>query len=165
MESYEIKGVDAIAPEFILDEASLTLTIRCQTEGAEIYYGIGENVEPTIRYQSPITLTDNRPVRAMAKKEGYNNSKVSTFDLKWSDWTCPKPTFRLSGAKLYIESTMENVIIYYTMDGETPTTSSLQYTQGEPLEITFNCTVKAIVIKKGYRDSGVLFPIQSSSPP
>ena len=215
---------------FSLDGTSLTIT--CKIEGSEIYYGIGDGVEPTIRYQSPITLTDNRVVRAVAKKEGcgdsdistfvvdlfkvsdidvhitedlmiemttttpdatilytidgsdplengvvypnmainidndctikaigkksgYNNSSVTTFDLKWSSKTCPKPTFRLSGTKLYIESTIEDPVIYYTLNGETPTDKSLKYEYGVPIELVSNCTVKAILTKKGYRDSEV----------
>ena len=151
VESYEIKGVDAIAPEFILDEASLTLTIRCQTEGAEIYYGIGENVEPTIRYQFPITLTDNRPVRAMAKKEEYNDSPIAEF--RHNLITCEPATLEKYDGRYFTLSVPEGATAYYTLDGSVPTTESEKYTGLAAL--TGICTIKTLAVCDWKNDSEV----------
>ncbi len=72
--------------------------------------------------------------------------------------TCAIPTFSpaagnvLSGTTVTISCATEGATIYYTTDGTTPSTSS---TQGTSVNITENCTVKAIAVKTDYNDSEV----------
>ena len=151
VESYEIRGVDAIAPEFILDEASLTLTINCETEGSEIYYGIGENVEPTIRYQSPITLTDNRPVRAIAKKEGYTASEIAVFTH--SKITCDPATLEKYDGRYFTLNVPEGTTAYYTLDGSDPRENGYEYSGITAL--TDLCTLRFVAKHQYKNDSDV----------
>jgi hypothetical protein len=60
------------------------------------------------------------------------------------------------GQEITISSTTENVIIYYTLDGTTPSTSSNLYYSSLKPKITSHCTLKAIATKSGMVDSEVL---------
>ena len=53
-------------------------------------------------------------------------------------------------------TTTGGVVIFYTLDGTTPTSSSTQYASYPKPTITSNCTLKAIAIKAGMGDSEVL---------
>lgn len=68
------------APSIVLDGA--TATITCATDGATIYYTVGESpADPTAddaEYTSPVTLTDGQTIKAIAIKDGMLNSSVSS---------------------------------------------------------------------------------------
>ena len=57
------------------------------------------------------------------------------------------------GDKITIECATEGATIYYTINGDTPTTESTVYT--EPFAFAEACTVKAIAAKEGYIESEV----------
>ena len=61
------------------------------------------------------------------------------------------PTFQKVDNKLVLSSSTDNATIYYTTDSSTPTKSSTLYTG--PITMTKNCTVKAIAVADGYKDS------------
>ena len=61
----------------------------------------------------------------------------------------------ISGQEITLTSTTESTIIYYTLDGTTPTTSSTSYYSSKP-KITSSCTLKAIATKSGMVNSEVL---------
>lgn len=59
-----------------------TVTISCATEGATIYYTTN-GADPTTsstQYAAPITLTANTTIKAIAVKEGYNNSAIASAE-------------------------------------------------------------------------------------
>lgn len=63
-----------------LSEGNNTVTIGCDTEGATVYYTIDGSV-PTVEsdmYSAPFQLTSSATVKAMAVKDGMNNSPVSS---------------------------------------------------------------------------------------
>ncbi len=68
------------------------------------------------------------------------------------DDQCPKPTFKQKGNEISILSPF-NAKIYYTLDGSTPTTSSLVY--AGPLKFTENAEINAIAVVEGYETSSV----------
>ena len=140
----------------VTDDLAIEMTTK--TEGASIRYTL-DGTDPTengyVYPNKPVSIGDDCTIKAVGMKANYNNSKITTYELKWAQLTCPKPTFRLSGTKLYIESKLADATIYYTMDGTEPTISSPQYILGDPIELTTNCTIKAFVTKKGYRNSEV----------
>jgi len=69
----------------------------------------------------------------------------------------PKPTVTLSYKRMNTDVTLKSgltgAVIYYTLDGSTPTTGSTVYT--EPFNVTAETTVKAVVIADGYLLSDV----------
>ena len=83
-----------------------------------------------------------------------------TLKAKWNRATAATPTVNppagavTSGTTVTLESSTAAVLIYYTTNGTTPTTGSTQYTT--PISITAAVTIKAIAVKDGMNDSGVL---------
>ena len=132
-------------------DAGTSLTINCETEGSEIYYGIGENVEPTIRYQSPITLTDNRPVRAIAKKEGYKDSEIAAFTH--SKITCDPATLEKYDGHYFTLNVPEGTTAYYTLDGSDPRENGYEYSG--ITAVTDLCTLRFVAKHQYKNDSEV----------
>ena len=135
----------------------LLVEMTSETEGAVIRYTVDGEKDPdetSVIYQRPLYFPDNCTIKAIATKEHFNNSEVVTFELKWEQFTCPEPEIRLSGNTVYISTSMVGARIYYTIDGKEPNENSQQYT-GEPIELTNNCTVMAITVKEGYRNSKI----------
>lgn len=68
-----------ISPESGKFLTTQTITITCETEGAEIYYTL-DGKDPTtdsIKYTEPFTIDSSVTVRAIAVKEGMENSAVA----------------------------------------------------------------------------------------
>lgn len=61
------------------------LMISCETEDATIYYTT-DGTEPTAGsslYTLPVTIDSNCTIKAIAFKDGYNDSQVTTFEVDW----------------------------------------------------------------------------------
>ena len=57
-------------------------TITCTTPGVQIYFTLNDSIPAFIHsnlYTKPFTITKSQSVRAVAKKDGSNNSLVSTY--------------------------------------------------------------------------------------
>ena len=71
--------------------------------------------------------------------------------------TCEKPTFSPAGGSFItaqnvtISTETEGATIYYTTDGNSPTTSSSVYSA--PIAVSTTTTIKAIAVKDGYDNS------------
>ena len=64
-------------------EAGTKVAIACATEGATIYYSI-DGTEPTEEYSAPFALNEAATVKAIAVKDGWNDSEIATasFTIK-----------------------------------------------------------------------------------
>ena len=63
------------------------VTISCETEGAIIYYTL-DGTNPTENsevYNSPLTISETTIVKAVAMKDGYDNSAIATTVYFFSD--------------------------------------------------------------------------------
>ena len=74
--------------------------------------------------------------------------------------TVATPTISISGTTATISCSTSGATIYYTTNGNTPTTSSTQYSS--PITLSGACTIKAIAVKSGMNNSSVAS--QSYSP-
>ena len=128
-----------------------TLTISCTTDEAAIYYAIGKDAEPTILYQAAIALTDNQPVRALAKKEGYKDSEIAEYNH--SLITCQPALLENYNGRYFTLNVPEGAKAYYTLDGTTPTKTSTEYTGRTT--VAGLCTLKTIAIREWMNDSEV----------
>ena len=141
--------------------------ISSETQGATIYYNIGDNLESledpntsSNLYAYPLTVETGKYFKAIAVKSGCLNSAVATtteaIKLK-----CAKPSFKRLGNKLKISGSFpssEYSIKYEIADnGGTPadpSSSSSTYTELLDLSsYTPPITVKAYVSATGYVDS------------
>ena len=77
--------------------------------------------------------------------------------------TVATPTISISGTTATISCSTSGATIYYTLNGNTPTTSSTQYSS--PITLSEACTIKAIAVKSGMTNSAVASqPYSPASP-
>ena len=67
--------------------------------------------------------------------------------------TVATPNISISGTTATISCSTSGATIYYTTNGDTPATSSTQYSS--PITLSGACTIKAIAIKSGMNNSSV----------
>ena len=160
---YPVKQTVA-TPEFSVASGAVdsgtSVTISCATEGAKIYYTTDET-EPTAsstEYTTAISVTPPMTLKAIAVKDGMNNSAVASASYTIKG-TVASPEFSVasgavdSGTSVTISCATEEAKIYYTTDGSEPTASSTEYTTA--ISVTTAVTLKAIAVKDGMNDSAV----------
>ena len=161
--SYTIKGTVA-TPTFSVASGAVnsgtSVTITCITEGAKIYYTT-DGSDPTAsstEYTAAISVTPPMTLKAIAVKDGMNNSAVASASYTIKG-TVATPIFSVasgavnSGTSVTISCATEGAKIYYTTDETEPTASSTEYT--EAISVTEAVTLKAIAVKSGMNDSVV----------
>ena len=108
-------------------------------------------------------LTLNVSALNLSEKTG-----ALTFYANWQERAAtpvatPAAGAVVSGTTVTLSTSTEGATIYYTTNGDVPTSGSDQY--NEPITITEATTIKAIAVKSGMADSDVLsaaYTIQSS---
>ena len=146
-------------------EESTSVTISCATDGATIYYttdGTLPIVGSSI-YTSPITVHESTTIKAIGVKEGMTDSSVAsatyTISEKPEPGTVATPTFSPEGGTysdpqmVSINSETSGATIYYTTDGNDPTTESATYSSA--ITVNETTTIKAIAVKDGMTNSAV----------
>ena len=151
----DLNNVRCDSPTFQLTGSVLTITSL--TENATIYYTL-DGTEPTTastRYTGPVTLTRNGTVRAIAVRDGYLNSAVSTYTVTYFQVEMPSFSVSESNANVLILTCgTPGASIYYVI-GEGELTVSEQNRYTGPITMTANVLVKAVAVLDGYRNSEV----------
>ena len=138
-------------------EEGTTVTISCATDGATIYYTADGN-EPTTSsavYSGAITVDKAMTIMAFAAKDGYTDSEVvsATFTIKARE-VVATPVINPAGGEVEEGTTVaiscatDGATIYYTTDGNEPTTASAVY--GGAITVNKDMTIKAFAAKDGY---------------
>lgn len=146
-----IDWFQAETPVFSYSDGVLTIT--CKTPDNTIYYEIG-GAEPTkasSRYIGPITLKDNRIVKAFATAPGFNDSETVSYST--SSFTCEAPQVSFDGRAIELTSPTSGATIYYSIDGGNPGLASEIYS-GKTI-LPGLCTVKAIAVMENMNNSSV----------
>ncbi len=131
--------------------ASMNVAISTITDGATIHYTTNGS-DPTTSspvYTSPVSINTTTTLKAIAVKEGLDNSTVGTAEYMLRP---AKPTFNPVGG---VYTSVQNVTIippvcehpvtlHYTTDGSTPTVASPVYTS--PITVSSATTLKAIAV-------------------
>ena len=128
------------------------VTLATATDNASIYYKIGEG-DLDVLYTDTLTLDASCTIRATAKRDGYSDADLTTFEFNADSVRVAKPTIVANGNKVGISTTTEQATIYYTLDGTTPTTQSPVYI--DSITVERNCIVKAIAMRQNWFDSEV----------
>lgn len=137
-----------------------SVTLSCVTGGATIRYTT-DGTDPTSSsnvYSSAISVGQTMTIKAKAFKDGLTDSDIAsaTYTLK-----CVAPTFSPDastvsyGSEITLSSTTGSSTIYYTTNGDTPTTSSTPYDSSNKPSINASQTIKAIAAKSGWSNSDV----------
>ncbi len=158
-------GIPAAAPEFNPPGGAYTgaqtITITSATNGASIHYTL-DGTEPTassILYSSPITISTNTTIKAIAIKNGMINSAITSASYSITIPQAAAPVFSPAGGAytgaqtVTITSATNGASIYYTTNGTTPGASSTLYSS--PINISTTTTLKAIAVKNAMADSTV----------
>ena len=135
-------------PEIKVSGNKVTITAA---DGAVVYYTLdgGTPSDKAAKYESEITLAKSATVKAIAVKDGFENSDVAAKEVKLA---LDKPVIKVSGNKVTITAA-DGAAVYYTLDGGTPSDKAAKYEK----EITLDksATVKAIAVKDGFENSDV----------
>jgi len=140
---YEVNWFKVESP--VIEFDGTITNISCATPNARIYYTIDGSTptEESLRYLKSFTMTTSGTVKAIALRENYNTSTVSSVAFDKAEHTAGSPLFQVVDSVLTITSeSMEGTTIYYTTDGTEPNSVSNVYS--EPFKLTGNCTLKAI---------------------
>lgn len=159
----EVVATPAITPEAGEFNNEVEVTITCATADATIYYTIDGN-DPTTAsdvYSAPFTLTADATVKAFAVKADYDDSAIAEaiYTITTVVETVETPVITPATGTYYteqevtIETATAEAIIYYTLDGNDPTTASDVYSA--PFTVTATRTVKALAVKTGMTDSAI----------
>lgn len=134
-------GTFVYTPEISI--AGGVLNITCKSRLAEIHYTTNGQ-DPTAsspKFTTEVQLTQSCTVKAIAfKGEGQSMIAEKYYD---KDKVVKKPTITISNFVISMVADA-GTTIYYTLDGSTPSTSSLVY--DEPFTHNMNCTIKAVAI-------------------
>ena len=148
---------DSITMPLINVDEEHHMSISCTTKDVVIKYTYTRNgEEPTnnsATYNGIVTLDRNGIVKAVAFKDG-RQSQIAT--LKINSFTVTKPTIHEAedGKTITIETYMPSSTVYYTIDGEKPSSSTgIKYES--PFECNVTTRIQAIAIREDWNDSPI----------
>lgn len=160
IEEYDVKTNDIIltaSPNGGEVGKGTCVKLTASPEDSEIYYTT-DGTEPTknsIPYTSSgVTISKPLTLRAVAYKDNYDSGTLTEkYTLKRLPLTASQKSGEvMKGSKVYLQTTDSKAEIRYTVDGSTPTKSSLLYTQ-EGIVINKAMTLKAIAFDSDGDDS------------
>lgn len=139
------------------DEEKL-ISLSCETAGAAIYYTLdgSQPTESSILYHNPFEITTTTSLKARAFKHKFLPSNIAAgeYELRVSKPTfSPNPGHYTQARTITISSSTSNATIYYTLDNNDPTESSLLY--NNPLNIASTTTIKARAYKNNFPPSEI----------
>ncbi len=131
--------------------------------GATIYYtldGTAPTTSSAVFNNTPIQVSANTTIQAMAVVSGVGNSAVATGAYSIQIPTAAAPMFNpppgnySSSQAVNLADATSGSTIYYTLDGNTPTTSSTIY-DNTPIPVDANTTIRAMATFAGFTNSAV----------
>lgn len=137
-----------------------TVTLASSTTGATIYYTL-DGSEPSAtsgtKYEAPFEITENCTVKAIAVKQGNDDSSVATFEaIVQVVAAAPQISIeRQAGQSLVTISTSEEgATVYYGFVEAATTSNSVAYE--EPVAITQPVTIYAFAAGEGFLSSEIV---------
>jgi transcription elongation GreA/GreB family factor len=173
-ESYTVRvGTPAANPAGGTVAAGTGVTFSTATAGAEIFYTTNGDTpdRSKTKYTGPITINSAVTIKTIAVKDGLTDSAVLT-----TAYAVPKAETPMAspgagevaaGTAVTLSTATAGADIFYTTNGDAPDRSKKKYTG--PVTITGGAnttlTIKAVVVKTGMADSGVLEAVYTIAAP
>ncbi len=140
---------------------NVQVTMVSATPNAKIYYTTDGSVPSTgaTLYSAPITLTSFCNREGDCRRNGFHSEpgdveRVCDFDADGNAIVTSPPAGSYATAQtVAISDTTANAVIYYTLDGTTPTHASQKYTA--PITISNSGSIRAIASAPPLSDSPV----------
>lgn len=159
------KKVDTVAaPAFSPAEgvygSPQSVTLSSSTEGAEIRYtldGSAPSATSGTLYSSAFTVTGTTTVKAMAYKNGWEDSPVAsaTYTLQAAAVTFDPPAGSYDSAiAVALSSATDGAEIWYTTDGSQPAAGTGTKYVG-PVDLSDSATIRAVAAKASWKASAV----------
>jgi hypothetical protein len=153
--------------------AAQSVTLASTTAGAVIHYTL-DGTEPTTAsavYSGAVNISATATLKAIAVKDGLNNSAVLTavYTITSDTQTAETPTATPSGGSytaaqsVTLATATAGAVIHYTLDGTEPTTASAVYSGAVTINAT--ATLKAVAVKDGLNNSAVLTAVYTITLP
>ena len=128
------------------------VALATTTANASVYYKIGEG-DLDVLYTDMLTLDGSCTIRATAKRDGYKDADVTSYEFNADSVTVAKPVFARKDSIVTISTETPEAVIHYTLDGTLPTGSSAVYEK--PIVIEQNGVIKAIALRDNWFDSEI----------
>jgi hypothetical protein len=122
------------------------------TGDAALYYTL-DGTTPTTnstRYTGPLSVIKSETIRAIAISPGFPQSAVASATYTITAATAATPAVTQT---ITIAEATQNVVVYYTTNGSTPTTTSAKYTG--PIILSSSSVLKFIAVGSNYQASPV----------
>jgi len=151
--------------------SSQSVSISNGMTNGSIYYttdGTTPSTKSTL-YSGPINVSATETINAIAVADGYPSSAVASAAYTIALPAAASPTFNVaagtytSAQTVTINDSTPGAIIYYTTNGNTPSTSSTQYSTA--ITVASSETIKAIAVAAGYSTSPIASVSYTISPP
>ncbi|MBR3728616.1 MAG: chitobiase/beta-hexosaminidase C-terminal domain-containing protein [Muribaculaceae bacterium] len=152
----EVVATPTFDPEAGTYNEAQTVTIACETEGATIYYKMGDE-ENWTEYdpEQPINVAQTTTIQAYAVKDGLGDSEIAeaTYTI---ELPAEAPTFNpVPGSYEEAQDVTiiapEGATVSYRIDGGEWQT----YTEGEEIHVDATQTIEAKVVMEGMSESAV----------
>jgi hypothetical protein len=169
--TYTLAGATVTPPIFSLSSGTYhsaqTLMLSDTTRGATIYYTTDGSTPTypmtgtTIKYSSSITVATSGTVNAIAAATGDANSPMASAGYNIVPPQVAVPAFSLAAGSytgtqtVSISDATANAVLYYTINGSTPTTASSVYSAGMPITVSTSETLRAMATLSGYTNSQI----------
>ncbi len=148
------------SPEGHTFKTPVQVSLKTSTPEATIYYTLDETTPTSASsvYSNPLTIGNTTILKAIAIKPGLEPSEINASEYIFhSGEQLPLPTFTpppgtySTSQNVTIQSTDQDVRIYYTLDGSDPSENATLYTTAIPIEN--NTEILAKTYKDGYDPS------------
>ncbi|HBI51803.1 MAG TPA: hypothetical protein DDX72_03365 [Ruminococcaceae bacterium] len=139
----------------------MRITLKTTVSGATIYYTTNGATPTTssTRYSSPFTLTSTKTIKAIVYKNGETSNPL-TFTASVGTTSSVQSDKSTSinynePIEVKLSNSTSGSLIYYTLDGTDPRTSSTVKSYNGAIKLSEDTTIRAYARSKGNDDSDV----------
>lgn len=161
---FTVSNMTMMTPHASFENLHLSLSVW--DEAASVWYTLdpeaaSEDSDKWTLYTEPIALDSDCTVRFFARRTGFLDSQIASYNFVYADWQVAAPVISedIENDVVVISCDTESAMIRYTIDGSEPTEESALYT--ETIEATNGMIIRARAFAEGLYDSEIVEHIVS----